>query len=479
MISALSMGTAPGQDVRFAELDQLVSSAEKEFLLHELARIQPPEGLRELAGYGQRQLNLGGGFYGMMPDQLADPDSIPVPVDAEGRFEAALCLARQRRENLAALRQLNPEYILSFRGNSLTDFLERISEEAPTNSYTLAKLSLELDVSALQGFFNALSDGEVSADEAISLAALPSNQAMLQHRRELGYVPVPLPDTESLTAMIKTAGSPNPLDRLWCWINPQNAFGYADLVQNADGYRRLLSELGTHGDSLVDAALMRIAQFTPPGIQFETTFAMTVGWAIRGWTTPEAAGLNIEQVKDDWHFLFGTLIEETYHRLQLELFPSTTDIPAREFADLVTIKTGDRRYDRLFEIVTYTVAEGAATLVREPFAAVDLDEKAQAGAELMVRFVRQVVNEGNLTEADALINEGLKGNGPLYGLGWQLASLIAEQEGKQAVGEYQQQGPVSFFLHGASLAAEAGQPLAPNVIAALDSLEVRLVQLSR
>ncbi|MFH1573152.1 MAG: hypothetical protein ABIG68_04170 [Acidobacteriota bacterium] len=48
--TALSQGTAVGQDKRTDELDQLVTPAEKEFLLSELARIQPPERLRELAG---------------------------------------------------------------------------------------------------------------------------------------------------------------------------------------------------------------------------------------------------------------------------------------------------------------------------------------------------------------------------------------------------------------------------------------------
>ncbi len=478
--SALMIEIAWGQGVLTSELDQLVTPAEKEFLLSELARIQPPERLRELADYGQRQSDLGGGFFGMMPDQLADPDSIPVPTDAEGRLEAALCLARQRRDNLAALEQLNPDYATSFRGNSLAEFLERISKEEPTDGDNLANLSLELDVSALKGFIVALADGEVSADEAASLAALPSNQAMLQHRRDLGYVPEPLPDTESLAALIRTAGSTDPLDRLWCWINSQNAFDYADLVQNEDDYRLLISELESHGDSLVDAALARIAEYTPPGIEFEATFAMTVGWAIRGWVTPEMAGLNIEQTKDDWHFLFGTMVEETYHRLQLELFPTPTGAPARDFDELVGIDTGDLRYDRLFEIVTYTIAEGAANKVRGPFAATDLEAKAPAGAELMARFVRQVVSEGDLEAADALINEGLKGNGPLYGLGWKLADLIAEREGSQAVGKLQQQGPVAFFLHGASLSAETGKPLlGPEVTAAVDSLKLRLEHLSR
>jgi hypothetical protein len=474
------MQNSRAQEVLTTELDLLVTPTEKEFLLSELARIQPPERLRELAGYGQRQSDLGGGFYGMMPDQLADPDSIPLPTDAGEILEAALCLARQRRDNLEALEQLNPDYALSFRGNSLADFLETISEQIPAPGDDPTKLHLELDVSALDGFFRALADGDVSAGEAASLASLPSNQAMLEHRRNLGYVPEPLPDTKSLAEMIRMAGSSDPLDRLWWWINSQNAFDYADLAQNEDGFRQLLTELDAHGDALVDAAVARIADFTPPGMEFEATFAMTVGWAIRGWVTPDMAGLNIEQTKDDWPFLFGTMVEETYHRLQLELFPSPSGVRAQDFSELVEIDTGDARYDRLFEIVTYTVAEGAANRVRGPFAATDLEEKVPAGAELMARFVRQVVNEGDLDAADALINEGLKGNGPLYGLGWKLAGVIAEREGTQAVGTWQQQGPVAFFLHGANLSAEEGNPfISPEVTAAVDSLKMRLGNLSR
>ena len=83
-----------GQGSGVPELDQLVSPSEKDFLLAELARIQPPVRIRDLAGYSQRQSDLGGGFYGMMPDQLADPDSIPVPKDEESLLAAAVCLAR-------------------------------------------------------------------------------------------------------------------------------------------------------------------------------------------------------------------------------------------------------------------------------------------------------------------------------------------------------------------------------------------------
>jgi len=95
----------------------------------------------------------------------------------------------------------------------------------------------------------------------------------------------------------------------------------------------------------------------------------------------------------------------------------------------------------------------------------------------MSRFVDQVVGQGDLESADALVSQGLKSNGPLYGLGWKLASRIAERDGKRAIAEYQARGPVQFFLRGALLADESGEPLlTPDVIAAVDTLESHLAR---
>ena len=152
--------------------------------------------------------------------------------------------------------------------------------------------------------------------------------------------------------------------------------------------------------------------------------------------------------------------------------PSAAGAKAREFSDLTTIDTGDSRYDRLYEIITYTVAEGAANLVRGRFASADLGDKAPAGAELMDRFIRQVVVDGDLESADALINEGLQGNGPLYGLGLRLAAAIASHDGTRAVGEMQARGPVAFALRGAELTTDSGESLlTPEVVAALETLD--------
>jgi hypothetical protein len=198
----------------------------------------------------------------------------------------------ERRVNLEALRQINPDYALTFRKEPLGNFLARITSGGEPMTQTAGGLSLDLDTSALTGFFDALADGEIDADEAATLAALPSNQAMLEHRRNLGYVPEPLPDTESLAEMIGLAGSTDPLNRLWCWINPQNAFGYADLAQNVEDYSRFLSELEHHEAQLVASVLSQIGGYSPAGLRFEARFAFTLGWAIRGWATAPFVGLD-------------------------------------------------------------------------------------------------------------------------------------------------------------------------------------------
>ncbi|MBU2501546.1 hypothetical protein KJ682_09495 [bacterium] len=459
------------------ELDSLVSPGEQAILLEILGRIDPPQRIRDLARYGRRQSDLGGGFYGILPDQLADGEAIPVPTDADSRLAAALHLARQRRDNLDALARFNPEFVTGFTGRPLIQFLAEVEGMGVGSPADRPDLHLHLDTSALDGFLEALlDDGEITEQEASELAALPGNQAMLQHRRELGYVPEPLPDTGSLAAMIRLAGSTDPLDQLWCWLNPQNAFDYADLAWHVQEYRDLVLQLDENRNGLTGFVLDRIGRFTPPDVSLDATFALTVGWAIRGWVTPEMAGLNIEQVKDDWRFLLGTMIEETYHRLQLELIPSPEGRSVSDFSGLVAVATGAPRYDRFYEILTYTVAEGAANQVRGRFAAADLSAKAAGGAELLDRFVHDVVLAGAIDEADPLLNEGLKGNGPLYGLGWELAGLVIEADGPRAMGELQRKGPVAFVKRGDGISRLAGEPLlSPAVTAALDTLQTLLL----
>ena len=120
----------------------------------------------------------------------------------------------------------------------------------------------------IASFLNGLADGELTPDEAGRIANLPTNLQMMRHRRDLGYVPPPLPAPRSLARLIRMAGSRDPLDRLWCWINPQNCFDYADIALNRREYARLLATIKANRRRIEGAVLSRIAAFAPAGQRF-------------------------------------------------------------------------------------------------------------------------------------------------------------------------------------------------------------------
>jgi len=450
--------------------DTAPAIADEEWLLAELARIDPPARLRELAAYQAWQAARGGGFHGLLPDPSDSLAVLPPPEGAAGRRAAARALLRLRDANRAALAAAHAEYVHDFTGAPVPAF----AGEAPVG------LTIALDTAAVRGFLDALADGRVDSAEAARLAALPANARMLRHRRDLGYVPPPLPDAGDLAAMIARAGSPDPLDRIWCRLQPLNCFGYADLAVRRGAYADFLARLAAGEGDLLGAARDRVARYAPPGTVFEGRFALTVGALVRGWVTPEQAGLNIEQVKDDWDLLLGTLVEETYHQLQVVLCPRADGGRAAGFGDLVAADLDDPRQERLYELLATTVLEGTANRARGDAHAAALRARVADGGALLDAFVERVVRGGDVAAADSLIGAGLRGNGPLYALGWHLAGRIEEAEGPAAVGVWLSRGVVPFFRQAAGLDVRArGGALSARSLRAVDDLAVRLFALER
>ncbi len=209
--------------------------------------------IRDMADFQTKQEGLGGGFYGLMPKQLADLDAIPIHRSPGGVVAAALCLTRQRATNMEHVRVMKGDFPAAFTGVQFP----------PLHGSVPASVSLEIDGSVVSDFLTALEDGRVTPQEARAIAELPANREMLEHRVDLGYVPPPLPTTGTLAEMIRMAGARDPLDRLWCWINPHNFFDYADIVQHRKAYARLLSEIETSKARMAGAVLSRIPG-TPP-----------------------------------------------------------------------------------------------------------------------------------------------------------------------------------------------------------------------
>jgi hypothetical protein len=462
LLLLLLVAGADGQEVvagARAELEALVGADEAAWLMATLEEIEPPERISELASWAAWQRSRGGGLYGLMPAPLEDV-AIPVPADQKGRLAAALVLAKARVEARRALADLMP-YPFEPTGQAVPQ-----APGPPPEGLRLA-----IDLSAVEGFLVALDDGVVSREEAEALAGLESNQEMLRHRRELGYLPEPLPTRASLSEMIERAGSPDPLARIWVWVNPLNLLGYADIAADRQGWEAMVERLRSGRDDLETTALSRIAPYLPQGVELDERFALTIGCLIRGWTTSRMAGLNFEQVKDDWDHLVRTMTEEVFHRAQLTLVPSCGDDESGRLDDL-ELELGSPALDTLYQAALYTVLEGSANLVAGPAEGVDDPEKAREGRDLLERLVTGLATPGGVEAADTLIGQGLRGNGPLYALGYRLATTVADADGARAVGALLQRGPVALLARAAELEAGSTEKLlGPAFLAHLAELQ--------
>lgn len=78
--------------------------------------------------------------------------------------------------------------------------------------------------------------------------------------------------------------------------------------------------------------------------------------------------------------------------------------------------------------------------------------------------------EGSEESLDALLNEGLKSNGPFYGLGARLSQAIVDGGGSHALGEALAAGAPSFFHSALDADPTLAERLPERLREALDRL---------
>ena len=434
-------------------LDDVYSLQEKlplddaRYLLRQLARIEPPDRIHQLTAYQRWQEELGGGFHGMLPAQLADAE-LPVPHDVPNCLRTAHLLADVRAANEAALRQVNPNYAMAFRGKAFP-----LLEPKPHPE----QWKLTLDLAGLRALLEALADDALTPARAREIASMVPFQEMLTHRRNLGYLPEPLIDTDGLATFIRHAASDDPLDRIWAWLSTQNLFDLADIARHRDDYERLIAQLASHAPAIEAHILGTIAPHAPEsmkGSEFRDRVSFAVGWGIAGWATARTAGINIEHFKDDYGKLLTTLAHESVHRWQLWI-GRPDGRRATSFEDLTEFPFADERDRSFYAILSYIMLEGTATFIAPSHAPEDRRASVERGVELLVECHRAVYEAGDSDRADELVNEGLRSNGPFYWLGEALARAIAEADGPTTIGEMLQRGAPSFVRRGLATAPDA------------------------
>jgi len=264
---------------------------------------------------------------------------------------------------------------------------------------------------------------------------------MIRHRRDLGYVPEPLIDEEGLARCLVGAASSDPLDRIWARLHPGNFFDLADLAMHRTAYRRLIQELRDRAGDVGALVLDPVERHAPVGTVFRDRLSLAVGWGIAGWATTATGGINIEHFKDCYEELLRTLRHETFHRFQLRVCPRDPAADPASFEG-ITSGGGDASNDQaLYRGLAYVMLEGSAT-----FIAGDRDPAWADDVAPGIGILQRIAAEEEDKTVDALLNEGLRSNGPFYGLGAVLSARIVDAGGPRALGESLREGAPAFAL---------------------------------
>jgi len=419
------------------KLKEILSIHDARFIFYQLSRLAHPMDIKAFSEMEKNQSEWGGGFYGIVPAHFSNMDSIPQPLDFDNLIKTALYLAKIRSENYAVIAKSNFDYPLTFSNNKFPVL---------TNGNIIPNLHLDLDFSVIQELLKFFNKKEITSAEAQLLASNKINTEMLRHRRELGYIPEPLPDSTDLARFIFHAASKEPLDQIWKWLNPWNDFCLSDLYLFQKKYQKLVNTLVSHSQDITNHILSRISLFLPDAIYYSDRVCFAVNWGVRSWATENTLGTNIVQFKDDYEKMLRTLTHETFHRVQLKICPvdSSRNIN-KSFEGLAYHNFPEKEDRKFYETLSYIMLEGTATYVGGVDTKWEVKEKMLEGKGLLEQLVSEVYKEHNLENSEKLLNKGLRSNGPFYGLGYFMTKTIVKELGEKEIGRLLKGGCISFF----------------------------------
>jgi len=425
-------------DKNIKKLKSLLEFEELQFLLKQISRLNDPKSIKKLSTFQNKQKELGAWVDGLFPDQFINNDLF-IPDNFSKKIKCMLQLAKQRKTNIDAIQAMG-EYTLNFQHKDLQ--LDISNNSYPDN------WEFKIDFSVMENTLKLFNNNS-KREEALKVANLKVNQQMLKHRKDLGYLPEPVTNTEDLVELLLWSASDDPIDLIWKWLNPLNIFELADVYNHQAEFSKVLTTIKNNQVSLKKHIFSKINDYINLNLEFNETFALTFGFAIRGWATNDMFGLNIENIKDDYNKLISIIAHELFHRLQTKLCSTTGD--GQNFSDLVSGNMKDKKDNKFYKILSYIMLEGTGEYITHQFdtkTEKDLKRHAIEGLVLLEDIYIAIYNEKQLESADEMLNQGLKSNGVFYSLGEYITKSIVEDNNKVYLGRTLNKGVFDFFLKG-------------------------------
>jgi hypothetical protein len=439
---------------KIESLKATLSIEETRALLLNLSRLNTPEDIVGLFEIQSMQDALGGGFYGIAPELSEISDSIPIPSDFDKLISAGLFLAQFRISTYQAI--ANTGYPLDFSDENLQ---LRETETATSN------IELVFDFSPVKRTLDAFKTKTLTLKEASEISQLSGFEQMLAHRRNLGYIPEPLPNQESLAQFIFYASRDEPIHNLWKWLSPWNYFNFSDLYLNQKDYQGIIQELERNEEEIAGFITNRIHPFVPDDFYFRDTLTFAVNWGIRSWATANTLGTNIVQFKDHFDLLLETISHETFHRIQLELCPRDSahkEPDKKAFEDILSYPFANGKDAKFYEVLSYIFLEGTASYIGGSDTFGKMDDNVRTGRDLLYEIYTEIYMNNNTEAVEALLNKGLRSNGPFYALGCKITEQLVLHSEPEAIRNLLLNGTLNFFRAYFQLDSEAGVLLDNN-----------------
>jgi hypothetical protein len=291
--------------------------------------------------------------------------------------------------------------------------------------------TFKLDVAPAKLMLDLL-DKRTPADGAYAALGGPVFEGMYQHRSQSFYPAAMTRSRLAMTFGFVNAGTP--VIDYYRFANPIGLLDLNEVSSHRQEYRAIVGTIAAHSSELTNTVQGMIGPYIPDGTKFDRTVNLLFGDGADGWVSGTGvAGLDLEFFKDDYPRLIDLLAHETYHVAQQA---------ARRPETLASNGSHDAAgiFGHALEDV---FREGTATFVASPK---KLDAAARAEAVSKgLDTLQRLAAEADPDKAQSLGNDGVRGAGPFYYLGAEMARVIVAKGGGKALAETLRCGGLCYF----------------------------------
>ncbi len=415
-------------------IKKLVPLDDTRYLFREISRFETPEDVYNLTAIEKRQNQLGGGFFGVIPNHFDQKSRIPLPTDFDKTIRLGLYLSKVRTNNIRDLITANIGYHINFKNEEIND----TSTPGPEN------IHLTVDFSLLEDILDYYNNFENEQLQTLAENNIFDN--MIAARRENKIIPSPYPQRTDYLYFLGAAAMNNPERKIWNWLNPANNFGFSEFYTNRHLYSEFIDYIKKNSRNFTNPIAARLSDYLPADVTFtgELQFAVNFGQNI--WSAPNSVGFNIAQIKDNYPVYFKGARKEIFKQLHSELCIKSPDKKNNfQYEDIKYWNFETEEDRKFYRILAFTYMEGVSTYISGSPKGFNFFMQAKQSVsylEQVYNIIYKTKKEGLLTQMEVF---GMEPYGPLTGLGYLMARTIETYFGKEELIRCIQNGPVYFF----------------------------------